>query len=142
MFPSCIFHKCINSHSMINTRDFSAYQIGLQSMSLASVTLHLICTVSINLLWSRKTTWYIRVCLWINVCVYTSIPYWCITAWFVYVYSNRGCNKINYIAIINNIVYKFSTANSDNQQCELNKHTKWYTFLYVCVVTSTMHIKP
>ena len=42
----------------------------------------------------------------------------------MYVYSNRECNKINYIDIINNSVYKLSTANSDNQQCELNKHTK------------------
>ena len=60
----------------------------------------------------------------------------------MFVYSNRGYNKITYIAIINNSVYKLSTANSDNQQYEPNQHTKWYTQLYVCVVTSTMHIKP
>ena len=45
----------------------------------------------------------------------------------MYVYSNRECNKINYIALINNSVYKLSTAYSDNQQYESNKHTKWYT---------------
>ena len=42
-------------------------------------------------------------------------------------YNNRGYNKINYVAMINNSVYKLTTANSENQQCEPNKHTKWYT---------------